>query len=373
MNDEPRPLLPAYGGACIDSVVPVLMGSPRDRPAWVPEVARAAKQVVLLVLDGLGWLQLAQHQAHAPTLAAMAGGPITSVAPTTTATALSSVVTGAPPARHGIVGYRIRVPGPEGGDELLNVLRWRTRLGDRPFVPPVGFCRVSAFGGAPVPVVSRVEFTGTGFTTAHQGGAREVGYAVPSGMAVEVRQLLGEGEPFVYAYYDGIDKVAHRSGFGAHYDAELRAADRLVADMLAVLPPGAVLVVTADHGQVSVAERTRVLLPEVLQGTTLISGEARFRWLHVVPGALGDVLDAARTAYGHESWVGTADELIGADWFGGPLDPEVRSRIGDVAIVPYAPVGYLDPDDASEVRLVCRHGSLTAQEVLVPLVAAGPQ
>ena len=42
------------------------------------------------------------------------------------------------------------------------------------------------------------------------------------------------GEPFVYAYYDGIDKVAHEYGLGEHYDAELAAADRLVADMLAV-------------------------------------------------------------------------------------------------------------------------------------------
>ena len=64
------------------------------------------------------------------------------------------------------------------------------------------------------------------------------------------RRLLAGGEPFVYAYYDGIDKVAHEYGLGEHYDAELAAVDRLVADVLAVLPAGAVLLVTADHGQV---------------------------------------------------------------------------------------------------------------------------
>jgi hypothetical protein len=56
-------------------------------------------------------------------------------------------------------------------------------------------------------------------------------------------------------------------------------------------------------------------------------------------------------------------------WFGGPLRPEVRARLGDVAMIPFEPVAYLDPSDGGEARLVCRHGSLTPEEMLVPLVA----
>ncbi len=44
---------------------------------------------------------------------------------------------------------------------------------------------------------------------------------LPSAMVVEVARLVESGEPFVYAYYDGIDKIAHGHGFGAYYDAEL--------------------------------------------------------------------------------------------------------------------------------------------------------
>jgi hypothetical protein len=175
VSDTPQPLLPTYGAECIDSVVPALMAGPADRPSWIPEPARSARQVVLLVLDGLGWEQFVTRRHCAPELASYAGGPITSVAPTTTATALSSMVSGSPPAAHGIVGYRLRVRGPQGDDEVLNVLRWRTRSGDaRPFVDPVGFSRVPAFAGRPVPVVSRVEFVGTGFTTAKEGPATSV-------------------------------------------------------------------------------------------------------------------------------------------------------------------------------------------------------
>ena len=366
---SPAPTVPRYGGASLDGVVPALMAAPGARPAWVPEPAAGAAQVVLLVLDGLGWGQLKDRRHLAPTLAAMAGGPITSVAPTTTATALTSIVTGSPHAAHGLVGYRFRVEGPTG-DEVLNALRWRTVSGDaRKFVPPAGFVTGRPFAGEAVPVVSRAAFAGSGFSIAHLGGSREALYHVLSGAVVEVRRLLAEGQRFVYAYYEGVDKVAHISGFGEYYDAELAAADRLVADLAAVLPAGAALAVTADHGQVQVDDRLRVLAPEVMEATALVSGEARFRWLHAKAGRQPELLEAAAGAYGHEAWVAAADDLIGEGWFGGEMTPEVRRRLGDVAIVPHGPVGYLDPGDTGDARLVCRHGSLTDDEVLVPFVA----
>lgn len=367
----PAPVLPAYGGASLDALVPALMAPPGARPEWVPEPARRAGQVVLLVLDGLGWHQLSSRWSLAATLGAMTGGPITSVCPTTTATALTSIASGRPPAGHGVVGYRLRVDGPRG-DEVLNVLRWRTPSGDaREFVPPAGFVTAPAFGGRPVPVVTRAEFSGSGFSVAHLGGSRAVPYHLQSSLAVEVRALLAGGEEFVYAYWDGIDKIAHIAGLGAHYDAELAATDAMVAGVAATLPAGAALVVTADHGQVEVGGAARPLEPALVEAASLVSGEARFRWLHAREGNGAELARLASDAYGKEAWVATADDLISDGWFGGPLAPAVRRRLGDVAIVPHRPVGYLDPADSGDARLVCRHGSLTAEEMHVPLLAAG--
>ena len=44
-------------------------------------------------------------------------------------------------------------------------------------------------------------------------------------------------------------------------------------------------------------------------------------------------------------------------------------RLGDVALMPHAPVGFVDPTLPRERNLVGAHGSLTAAEMLVPLVA----
>jgi hypothetical protein len=365
-------VFPDYRGANLAQLVPALFEPIGRRPAWLPEPVQEAEQIVLFVVDGLGWMQLGERRHLAPELAALGGGSITSVAPSTTACALTSLVVGHPPADHGVVGYRVTVHGPTG-EEVMNVLKWRTPSGDaRPFVDPHRFQVLPAFEGHKVPVVSRADFAGTAFTEAHQRDARQVGWYVASSLAVDVASLVREGEPFVYAYYDGVDRVAHVRGFGDHYDAELIALDRIVGDLLDVLPPEAALVVTADHGQVQVGSRVGELDSRLRDRVYLMSGEARFRWLHAKDRSTTGVDQLATMAldlYGGEAWVTTIDQAESDGLFGGPLRPEFRSRLGQVALVPFEPVGYLDHADSGEARLVCRHGSLTAEEMLVPLVA----
>jgi predicted AlkP superfamily pyrophosphatase or phosphodiesterase len=185
-----------------------------------------------------------------------------------------------------------------------------------------------------------------------------------------VAALLRDGERFVYAYYDGVDKVAHEFGFGPTYDAEVVAADRLVHDLLDVLPSGAALVVVSDHGQVDVGDKVVSLDREVVDLTTMLSGEGRFRWLHARPGTEERLAEVTRRLYGDVAWVRTRDQAVGDGWFGGPLAPHVAERLGDVVIAPYEPIAVLDPADPGEQWMRCRHGSLTPAEMLVPLLAS---
>ena len=361
-----HPLVPDYGGACLSNVVPALIEPGDHAPSWLPRVAAEAEQVVLLVLDGLGWEQLEARRSLAPNLSAMDGADILTVAPSTTATALTSLATGTPPGQHGVVGYRIVEQG-----EVLNVLRWSTPSGDaRRRIEPRGLQREPSFGGQRPPVVTRAEFVETGFTRAHLHQVRFTGYRVPSTLVTEVRRLTRAGEPFVYVYYDGIDKVSHEYGLREHYDAELTFSDRLVADLLAVLPTGAVLLVTADHGQVDVGDNIVAPDPEVLAHVRQQSGEGRFRWLHAVPGHEHALAEAARSCHGDQAWIRTLAEIEMEGWFGPILAPEARARLGDVALVAREDVSFSDPADSGVFELVGRHGSLTPAEMRVPLLAA---
>ncbi len=362
-----KPVLPDYPGACIANIVPALLDGTVDAPTWLPSAAVEADQVVLLVLDGLGWEQLEARRHLAPTLSSMAGGPITSVTPTTTATALTSIATGLSPGEHGVVGYRVAVD-----HEVLNILRWTTPLGDaRGRIDPHDFQPTSAFCSQRPCIVTKAEFVSSGFSGAHLSDVRFRGYRVPSTMLVELRQAMKANEPFVYMYYDGIDKVAHEYGLADHYDAELQAVDRLVADVFAELPPGAVLVITADHGQVDVGDNLVELHPDVTTHVSFQSGEGRFRWLHARPGRAAALAEAARAHHGDTGWVRERDETVEEGWWGERVTDTACARLGDVALVARERVSYVDAADTGPFQLVGRHGSLTSAEMYVPLLVEG--
>jgi hypothetical protein len=370
VNDptDPQPVLPDYQGANVRGIIPALLGPTEwsAAPVWMPEPVRHARQAVLLVLDGLGWDQLQDHLDLMPTLAGMTGRSITTVAPTTTATALSSIATGLTPGEHGLIGYRMML-----GGEVINVLRWQVEHQDRRRSrPPADVQPYPAFLGKSIPVVSPTELEGSAFTEAHLRGSRPAGWRAASSIAIEVGEQLRAGERFVYAYYGGIDKIAHERGFNDYYTAELRTADRLVADLIEQLPPQAVLLVTADHGQVVVGDNIVHPSEELLSHVAVQSGEGRFRWMHARRGAAKDLLAAAEAELGHQAWVVTRDQTIDEHWFGPTVAPPIAARLGDVALVPHEPVSFYDPKDSGPFELVSRHGSLTSAEINVPLLAA---
>jgi hypothetical protein len=334
-------------------------------PSWIPAPVASAKRAVLLVLDGLGWDQFQAHRDLMPTLSSMVGGPIHTVAPTTTATALTSIATGLTPGEHGVIGYRMVL----GGD-IMNVLRWTVgEQAVRRSHPPRDVQPYEPFLGWPVPVVSPAELQNSAFSEAHLRGSKPTGWRAASSISVEAAAQLEAGERFVYCYYGGIDKIAHERGFGPYYDAELGFADQIVASIVAALPADTALLVTADHGQVDVGSNVIVPSADLLAGVSFQSGEGRFRWLHASSGAVASIVETATAEIGHVGFVVTKDQMLDEHWFGPSVTPAIRSRLGDVALVAYEPVSFHDPADSGPFELVCCHGALTSAEVNVPLLA----
>lgn len=357
------PVFPALGGASVAGIVPALFGRVDD--TWIPEPALAAQSVVLLVLDGLGWSAVQDHASEMPRLTAMEGAAITTVAPSTTATALTSIATGLAPAQHGIVGYRMLV-----GDEVLNVLRWTaSNRGRAP--EPNDVQRYAPFLGREVPVVTRTEFRDTGFTRAHLRGSRLAGWHTTVGLVEQCVRAVDAGEPFVYAYYPGIDAIAHEFGLrNGVFARELAFADRLVGELVDALPSKAAVLVTSDHGQVHLEPESWIDVPELGELTMAMAGDGRFRYLYARPGGGRELLARAREVVSDRAWVWSRAELLEMGVLGSDAAGTVPGRVGNVVLAAREPVAFVDPALPNERTLKSGHGSLTPDEMYVPLLAA---
>lgn len=357
-----EPVVPVYDGPGIASIVPALLGATDDE--WLPAPAREARSVVVLVVDGLGWDAIQTHPDTLARIRALEGDKVTSVAPSTTAAALTSISTGLAPSQHGLVGFRMRVDG-----DVLNVLSWQREGNKRPPEPSI-VQRHAPFRGQPVPVVTRSEFHRTGFTDAHLRGTRFSGWRAVSTLVEHCRVLVEAGEPLVYAYYPGVDEVAH--GYGLHdgyYESELAFADRLVGELQGALPDHAAVLVTADHGQVHLGPDSWIELGAMSELVETSAGDGRFRYLYARRGAADELLAAAREAHGHHAWVRSRDELVADGWLGPPPPGPVRRRLGDVVLAASTDVAFVDPALPREANLRSGHGSLTPDEMWVPLLA----
>jgi hypothetical protein len=359
---EMAPVLPAFDGGAVTGLIPALVGG-RAAP-WMPAAVQGATSVVLLVLDGLGANEIDARPEILRELSAMDGTRITTVVPSTTSTALTSIATGLAPAQHGVLGYRILVDG-----EVLNVLRWQTESRHPP--DPFIVQRHDAFLGRPVPVITRVEFRESGFSQAHLRGSTFVGWKTVATLIEHCKRLVAGGEKFVYAYYPGVDEVAH--AYGLHdgfYERELAAADALVGSLLDVLPAEAALLVTADHGQVHLEPESWIEINELHPMLTAQAGDGRFRYLYARKGMAPDLLAAARAQLGDVAWVLSRKEILEAGWLGAGATGTIPGRLGDVVLAARDDVAFVDPALPRERTLRSAHGSLTPQEMWVPLRAA---
>ena len=375
-------VLPAYGGRCITELIPgLLAGHPTE---LVDDSVAAADTVVLVMIDGLGWHQLRRHRHVAPALAAAsdAAAPVTTVAPSTTAAALTSLTTGAAPGEHGLVGYR--VPTHVG---LLNALRWRAGGRDaRSAVPAHELQPIEPFCGQRAAVVTRAEFRHSGFTGAHLRGAALWGWqdadtgaaargnpaASPSlSRAIQeitacVSDAVDQGFGLVYAYFDTLDKVAHEYGIGEQYRATLGGVERLALALRSEVPPEVPIIVTADHGVVEVPDPPVVVDPDIVALTDGWSGEARMLWLHARPGAAAE-LAAACQRYADVAEAAPLERVLDERWLGRHVSPQARRRLGDVVLVPTAAQAFAMPHEQPPKHpLIGRHGGLTSEEMLVP-------
>jgi hypothetical protein len=362
-----------------------------------PVLREGVTQVVVVLADGMGWWQLEMFcdRGDTPFLAELRERArrrdraqlieATTVFPSTTAAAITTLNTARTPLEHGNIAYFLWL---EEFAQVTAMLRWGpaiTKRGsyfDDRAVDPLRYVRVPSIHarlrerGVPSYVIEPEIFRSEAMTRMHAAEANFVGYVVPSTMGVRLHAGIADAPrpSYVYAYWSGIDTVSHLYGPRSE-EAAIEAAtfDLSLKHALAGRAAGDTLVLlTADHGHATTDpdklldvigdEQLRVLLRNPP------AGEPRLVFLHTDrPQEVRDHIE--------RKWPGLVtlldrDELIEAGLFGRGDSTMARQRIGEVVML-------LDRDlaasivkvDGQTVRHRGSHGGMTADEMRIPVLA----
>jgi predicted AlkP superfamily pyrophosphatase or phosphodiesterase len=366
---------PRAGGRSIESIIPsaalrlgVTLG-----PDWAADQAGcggsgdAARGIVLLLADGLGVANLAARRGHAPFLWEAEPERLTTVFPSTTVAALGSLGTGLSPGVTALAGYSLRDPAT-GQRATLN--KWDTPTAPTTWQPhPTLFERFAA-AGRPATFIGEARFEDSAMTLSSLRGARFV--PAETAPAARVAVTVGQArraEGLIYLYWGDLDKIGHAQGWESPAWAEaLEALDGAVRELAQALPRGWELWVTADHGMVDVTGAPLWdvrQIPALSDGVSMVAGEARA--VHVYTDQVGAVVERWRSVLGEGAWVLTRSEAIAADLFG-PVDDRVLPYLGDVIVALAGRGVVVDAVDESKPPMIGHHGSLTAQEMEIPLI-----
>jgi hypothetical protein len=391
----------AYSVANVPATVAGLLGA--ELPAAAPplpgelwsDLIPAARRVVLVVLDAVGYRTLCSMLDQGdPVLRRLVDAgrflPLTTVFPSTTISALTTLWTGVTPLEHGLLGTRLLL-SPEGvlasmlhlsplvhseRDELLD---WG--LKPEEFVPVPGVGTQLSRQGIATTSHTYGYFLGSGLSRIFLRGVDQVtGFVAFSDAWINLRQDLarpGDERSFLSVYWGGFDAVGHRYGpEGEHARVELRYLFRtLWEDCLAPLPAsarqGTVMLLVADHGQLPTPRKRAVWLPThpALMETLLFqpAGEARAAYLYPRSGQ-ADVLRDYVTEHLADRFVLLETErALAAGLFGpGEASPRFRSRLGDFLLLARDDARLVVEEGALD--MAGHHGSLTPREMLVPLL-----
>jgi hypothetical protein len=351
--------------------------------ALPPYKLQEARNVVLLVIDGLGYDYLIQHGSGSKLLQHLQD-PITSVAPPTTATAISTFLTGLGPQQHGLTGWYtyFREIG-----SVLAVLPFKVRCGGIP-LGQAGISAEALFGHVPVFNYLNVHsysispdwIANSDFNRAHLGYAELVTYrdVVQCFSSIAQSAQIHNDSKYIYAYWPGFDSLAHEHGIDSnivrsHFNELDACFTKLLADLA---DTDTLIVVTSDHGFVDVLPEHVIQVekhPELKNCLSVpLCGEPRLAYAYVRAEQCRAFERYLTQHLSHAVALYPSNELRERNLFG--LDkphPELASRTGDYILV--MKEGYVIKDQIpgeGPFTMLGYHGGLSAQEMRVPLIVA---
>lgn len=372
---------PDYAGGSLVNLVATLVaacgGKPRHAPLRDFALDSSVRNVLLLIIDGLGDNYL-MRRAAGSELARRRRCALTSVFPSTTASAITTSYTGRTPLEHGLTGWFVyfgaagcvsaALPYRSRGDMASLTTRGvaAERIYDTP--PLFGSLAVKSI------VVTYREIVDSQYNRVFCQGAERLAYGTAEEFVAQVERAVKSGpeRKFIYAYWPHYDAVSHRYGCESSEAAKQFAIiDRLFGELRKRLAgTDSAIVATADHGFIDVAPQESLELPAALFPYLKLPlcGERRIAYCHV--HAPADFARRAQDWLEERAEVMPSERLVQDGWLGpGEPHPLLRERIGDVALMMRGRYTVKDwtPGEPRWLH-IGNHGGTHEDEMMIPLI-----
>lgn len=368
---------------------------------YLDSLANTYDRVLLLLVDGLGleffqrYLEFERsrfphERVWKDLLAEGLLFPMTSIVPSTTSAALTTLWTGKTVLEHGITGYEVWLKeyslaanmilhSPVSFDGSINALR-RAGFDPENFLPAPTLGRRLEQSGAKAYAFMHSSISRSGLSTMHLSQARVISYRT----VVDLWHSLGAimdrergGRSYMYIYWGDLDELAHRYGpederlldeffhfgrqFAGFYHRHQKANRRKT-----------LLAVTADHGQISTPYSLCTDLrrhPDFMSMLSIIpTGENRFAYLYPRAGKEEEIRLYVERTWPEQFKLIPSSELVKCGLLGeGRPYFRTLDRIGDFVLFALGQ-SHLWWNPNKENTMLGRHGGLSREEMLVPLI-----
>jgi hypothetical protein len=405
-------IYPCYESYCLSKVpstVLALLGIPQPDHVLLKIVQNDGghrqnpSKVVLLLIDGFGWHQWLQYAEHYDFFYRVTErgvvAPITTVFPSTTAAALTTMHSGLTPQEHGLPEWWVyfdeldtiaaSLPftpmGAHGRDRLLEA-------GVKPSILFRGKTLYQMLANARVPSFTMIRdaYAYSAYSSVVHKGSVTVPFINSSDLLVNLRQKILEvsGPAYFFVYWDVVDAIAHN--YGPHteqYHAELAGFSYLLQrELIEKIPRHAaaniLLMVTADHGHINVMPRQTLYLNRLagLVQSLQVSqaghrilpwGSPRDVFLRVHEERLSETAAWLSKRLAGKATVMTSAEALQRRLFGrGKLHPRFKHRVGNLLILPeHDHLIWFEHLKGKKFKLRGMHGGLRPKEMLIPFAA----
>jgi hypothetical protein len=361
----------------------------------------SVRRIVLVLMDALSlfrlqrWTQGEGLGETAPIWQQLARdgllAPLTSIVPSTTSAAITSLWTGRSAAEHGVAGYELWLKeyGVVANMISQSPMAFRNGTGSlsQAGFDPEKYLPFTTLGthfnthGVKTYALQHHSIVHSGLSKMFFRDVNVQAFNTPSDLWVNARHLLethADERLYAWVYWGEVDHLSHFYGPDdertvAEFASFSTAFERLFLSRLSPeLRRDTMVILTADHGQISTLKNSKYDLNHHPQFTDYLhlrpTGENRLAYLYLRPEQHEEM-----TGYLDRTWPGQftlidPSAAVTAGLFG-PGQPHHRllDRLGDVMAAARGSAYWWWAD--KENRLLGRHGGLSPDEMLVPLLA----